>query len=219
MAGALTEPSPVSDPAEQTTAPPVADEATGTRRRSRERNHRAAGALAAVGRLPRASGRVVLRHPVAVLAVLAAVVLASTISSILLARANAHTDKVEAARSAALEAAKQNAAALLSYDYQTIDRDTPTRGDRLTGQFKDDYARLVTDLVTPAAKQRKLVTKTSVAMASVISADTDKVQVLTFLNQTSQAQDTPQPVLTGSRVRITMEHINGRWLVSELTPL
>ncbi len=205
-------------PAGAATGTPARVERAGDGRVAR-RGGRAIRLLAPSRRLPRAIGRSVLRHPVVVLAVLAVAVVALALSAVALGRANGHTHTVEAARTAALEAAKQDAAALLSYDYQTIDRDAPTRGDRLTGPFKDDYTRLVTDTVAPAAKQRKLVTKTSVALASVVSADTDRVRILAFLNQTSQAQDTAQPVLTGSRVRITMEHVDGRWLVAELTPL
>lgn len=126
---------------------------------------------------------------------------------------------VEAARTQAADAAKQNVATLLSYDYRSIDDAAKQRADLLTDSFKNDYAQLVSNTVAPAAKNRKLVTTTTVAAESVVDASRDQVALLMFLNQQSQADGADQPIYTGSRVRVIVKNVDGGWRVSQMTPL
>ncbi|GAA4689208.1 hypothetical protein GCM10023215_26730 [Pseudonocardia yuanmonensis] len=128
--------------------------------------------------------------------------------------------QIESARGAASAAAEEKVTALLSYDYRTIQNDQGDRGAMVTGQFKDDYASLIADIVGPAASQQQLTTRSSVVSSSVVGTDgTDQVTLLMFLNQTTQSAAKPDPTLSGSRIRVTMQEVDGTWLVSELTPV
>lgn len=128
--------------------------------------------------------------------------------------------QIESARGAASAAAEEKVTALLSYDYRTIQNDQGDRGAMVTGQFKDDYASLIADIVGPAASQQQLTTRSSVVSSSVVGTDgTDQVTLLMFLNQTTQSAAKPDPTLSGSRIRVTMQEVDGNWLVSELTPV
>lgn len=164
--------------------------------------------IASVGRTPK-------RALVAV-AVLAAMF---TTAAAGLWAANNHDEAVETARVEALRSAGTTVAELLSYDHRTIAKAPQQRSKLVTGQFKAQYAELVESTVAPAAKKRKLVTRTSVVAASVIDASADQIEALLFLNQISQAESKKDPVFSGSRVRVTMEKVDGSWRVSELTPL
>ena len=185
---------------------------------------------AALGSLARRPARVVRRaagglksfvgrRPGWALSVLGAVTVVLVAGAVTAWFMHARASAVEAARTQAADSAKQSVTTLLSYDYASIDNAAKARADLLTGKFKDDYARLVTDTVAPAAKSRKLVTRTTVAADSVISADRHQVALLMFLNQESQADGAAQPIYTGSRVRVTVQQVDGTWRVAEMTPL
>ncbi|WP_433506261.1 hypothetical protein ACQP04_07160 [Pseudonocardia halophobica] len=128
--------------------------------------------------------------------------------------------QIESARGAASAAAEQKVTELLSYDYRTIQNDQQDRSAMLTGQFKDDYGSLLADIVGPAATQQQLTTRSSVVTSSVVGTEgTEQVTLLMFLNQTTQSAAKPDPTLSGSRIRVTMQEVDGAWLVSELTPV
>ncbi|MCF7549536.1 hypothetical protein [Pseudonocardia sp. WMMC193] len=128
--------------------------------------------------------------------------------------------QIESARGAASAAAEDKVTTLLSYDYRTIDADQQDRQALVTGQFKEDYGSLIADIVGPAASRQQLTTRSSVVSSSVVGTEgTDRVTLLMFLNQTTQSADKPDPTLSGSRIRVTLEQVDGDWLVSELTPV
>ncbi|GAA4548867.1 hypothetical protein [Pseudonocardia xishanensis] len=128
--------------------------------------------------------------------------------------------QVESARGAASAAAEQKVTTLLSYDYRTIVADQQDRQALVTGQFREDYGSLIADIVGPAATRQQLTTRSSVVSSSVVGTEgTDQVTLLMFLNQTTQSADKPDPTLSGSRIRVTLQEVDGDWLVSELTPV
>jgi Mce-associated membrane protein len=89
----------------------------------------------------------------------------------------------------------------------------------LTGKFKDDYAALVKNTVTQAAKDEQVAIQTAIVNESVVSSNPDRVVLLVFINQQSEGKANPNPILTGSRLRVTLEHQADKWLISELTPV
>ncbi|OLL86426.1 hypothetical protein Ae263Ps1_3481 [Pseudonocardia sp. Ae263_Ps1] len=125
----------------------------------------------------------------------------------------------ETARAEALEAARGDVVALLSYDFRTVEQSLPAAAENLTGPFHDDYTKLAQDVVIPAAKEQQTTTSTAVSRAGVISAGPDDVTALMFLNQTTTTGADPNPKLSGSRIRVELERVDGDWRISALTPL
>jgi Mce-associated membrane protein len=123
------------------------------------------------------------------------------------------------ARTAALQVAQDRAISLLSYDYRTIDRQVANNDDALTGKFKDDYTTLVNKVIFAAVKAQQVTTQTQVVAQSVVSGNTHEVTVLLFLNQQSQIKGQASPVLTGSRLSVTLENNDNKWQISDLTPV
>ena len=123
------------------------------------------------------------------------------------------------ARTAAVDAASVQVVDMLSYDYETVDTTLPKAADGLTGDFRDEYLKLVQDAIIPGAKEKKLTVKVSVQGAAVISASPDSVDTLMFVNQVTTSSENPQAVTSGSRLRVSMHQVDGRWLVSQLTPI
>ena len=127
---------------------------------------------------------------------------------------------VDAAAQDARTAAEKNVVTLLSYDYRTVGGEVAQRQALTTGQFHDEYGSLITDVVTPTAQQQQTVTQTTVANSAPTAEESStRVSVLLFLNQTTTVAGKSDPTFSGSRVRVGMNLVDGRWLVADVTPI
>ncbi|EWM16036.1 hypothetical protein [Kutzneria sp. 744] len=149
----------------------------------------------------------------------AAAVIGLGASTFLLYQRVEQASEVDSARQSAIEAARTRLPQLLSYDFHTLDRDLSGARAGTTGAFRDQFAELTTKVVAPAAQQQQIVTKTTVAGTSVVSADADRVVLLVFLDQVTQTKADPSSRIDGARVRATLQRQDGQWLVSALTPV
>jgi len=129
------------------------------------------------------------------------------------------SNAAEQARVDAVRAANGDAVALLSYDYHTVDQELKKARDSITGPFLDDYTKLTTTVVAPAARDQNIVTKAVVVGSAVVSAEPTHVVALLFINQTTTTKTAPDASQSGSRVTLTMDKVGDRWLVSALTPV
>jgi Mce-associated membrane protein len=114
--------------------------------------------------------------------------------------------------------AKDATVAMLSYQPDTVDKDLGAARDRLTGTFKDSYTQLTHDVVIPGAKQRHISAVATVPAAAAVSATANHAVVLVFVNQTV-AVGNDAPTATASSVRVTLDKVGGRWLVSGFDPV
>ena len=115
-------------------------------------------------------------------------------------------------------AAKDSAVALLSYQPDTVDKDLAAARDRLTGKFEDSYTQLVHDVVIPGAKKDHIAAVATVPAAASVSATPRHAVVLVFVDQTVTVGN-DAPTETSSIVRVTMDKIGGRWLISGFDPV
>lgn len=121
-----------------------------------------------------------------------------------------------------VEAARQTTEAILSYRADTVDRDLNAARDRLTGAFLDSYTSLINETVIPGAREKKISTDAKVPAAASVSATSSHAVVLVFVNQTvtMRSGDKPSaPTTTPSSVRVTLDKVEGRWLVSAFDPV
>jgi len=124
------------------------------------------------------------------------------------------------ARAAVADAGRNGLEAALSYDYRSIDETVQAARGTLTGEFRGQYTELMKKVVAPSAKKKKLVTKTSVVGASVVSANASEADVLAFVDQTTtEGKDTGTPSLGGSRVVLHLTRVDGKWLISSMKPV
>ncbi|QCB50007.1 h domain protein [Rhodococcus sp. PAMC28707] len=128
-------------------------------------------------------------------------------------------EQTEQARTDALTAASAQATSMLAYDFANVDQQLGSAADGLTGDFKDEYTKLVTEVIAPSAKEKSLTVQVTVQGTAVVSADPDEATIMLFLNQITTSTDAPDAASSGSRVRMKMEKVDGRWLASELTPI
>jgi Mce-associated membrane protein len=118
----------------------------------------------------------------------------------------------------ALAAARTGAQTLFSYDYRTIDDNLAAGRKVVTGRLATDY-RDTSAVVKPTAVSTKAVVKATVSEAGVVSAASDRVVVLLYLNQESQNKNTRGTKLDMNRVRLTLVQVDGDWKISRAEPL
>lgn len=119
----------------------------------------------------------------------------------------------------ATAAASDQVVAMLGYDYETAETTLPQSADGLTGDFREEYLKLVEQSIIPGAKEKNLTVRVSVQGAAVIEESADSVDLLMFVNQVTTSKDNPQAVTSGSRLLVTAERVDDRWLVSALEPI
>ncbi|GAA5056025.1 hypothetical protein [Nocardia callitridis] len=131
-----------------------------------------------------------------------------------------HTDTQTAhAYADAASAARDATAAILSYRPDTVADDLAEARTHLTGEFATYFDRLGTEVVLPAARQRHMSTTATVSATSVVSATDDHAVALVFANQSTTADDLPQPKTLSSSLRVELRKVDGTWLVSKFDPV
>ncbi|HEY9263836.1 MAG TPA: hypothetical protein VIQ11_04430 [Mycobacterium sp.] len=124
----------------------------------------------------------------------------------------------EVAAATSVQAARDTTIALLSYKPDTVEQQLGAARDLLTGEFRDSYTSLTNDVVIPGAKEKQISAVASVPAAASVSATQTEAVVLVFVNQTViVGQDAPTD--TASSVRVTLEKVGDRWLISKFDPV
>lgn len=115
----------------------------------------------------------------------------------------------------ALAAAKKYILTLTSVDTNAIDKNFTDVLDGSTGEFKDMYTKSSAQL-RQTLIDNKAAAHGSVVDAAVQSATEDKVDVVLFVDQSVSNGSAPAPQVDRSRVKMTMEKVDGRWLASKV---
>lgn len=115
----------------------------------------------------------------------------------------------------AQQAAIAYAQVLTSIDSNKVDENFRQVLDGATGEFKDMYTQ-------SSVKLRQLLidnkaTAHGVVVDSAIQSEsTDRVVVLLFIDQTVTNTAAPDPRIDRSRIKMTMEKVDGRWRASKV---
>lgn len=121
----------------------------------------------------------------------------------------------DVASAEALDAAEKFAITLTTIDPNAIDTNITGVIDGSTGEFKDLYQQ------SSAALRQVLIDNKATANgmvldAAVKSATKNRVEVVLFIDQAVSNAAAPAPQLDRSRVVMTMEKVDGRWLASKV---
>lgn len=134
-----------------------------------------------------------------------------------------HAAAVERSRTEAVNAARQAARDILSYDYRSLQSDIAKAKSETTGLFAKQYSGSASTLLAQAAELRAIVQATPASPPAIVSATADQVVVLVFVDQASvkqpAGQKTPATRIDQSRVRMTMTKVGNAWKVSQLAAL
>lgn len=123
----------------------------------------------------------------------------------------------EADARAATAAARTSLEQLLSYSYQTLDQQAAANAALLTGAFKGEYAKTMSETIAPVAVKDEVTVRARSYEAGVMGQTPDTVTVQVFLNQAKTAKGEEQPSVDQNRVIATMRRVDGRWLIEKLS--
>lgn len=126
--------------------------------------------------------------------------------------------RAEVAAAESVQAASDAAVRILSYQADTVEQDLHAARDRLTGPFLQSYSEMVDTVVIPGARQRKMSADARVVAAASVSAESEHAVALVFIDQTTTAGNDP-PTAIPSTVRVQLDRVGGRWLVSGFDPI
>jgi Mce-associated membrane protein len=123
--------------------------------------------------------------------------------------------QIETASHDAQQAAVAYAQVLTSIDSTKVDENFAQVLDGSTGEFKDMYSQSSVQL-----RQLLIDNKANahgvVLDSAVQSASKDKVVVLLFVDQSVSNTSVPDPRVDRSRIKMTMENVDGRWRASKV---
>lgn len=122
-------------------------------------------------------------------------------------------NSAEKAGAQALAAARESIVAMGSYQPANAEQTLAAARDRLTGPFLDAYTQAIQTVVIPTAKAKKMSSAVAVPALGVASAQSDRAVLLAYVDQTLTVGG-DKPVGNPSRYRVTMDKVDGRWLIA-----
>ncbi|QYL19722.1 tetratricopeptide repeat protein [Mycobacterium pallens] len=123
--------------------------------------------------------------------------------------------QVEVASREGQAAAVRYAQVLTSIDSNNVDQNFADVLNGATGEFKDMYSQSSAQL-RQLLLDNKATARGVVIDSAVKSATPDKVVVLMFVDQTVANKAAPDPRIDRSRVKMTMEKVDGSWRASKV---
>lgn len=126
--------------------------------------------------------------------------------------------QIDTAKKEATKAAADGTIALLSYKPETVEKDLDAAKKYMTGNFLNSYTSLTRDVVIPGSQQKKISAVATVPAAGWTAATPTHATVMLFVDQTMIIADSA-PTSTASSVRVTLDKVEGRWLISQFDPM
>lgn len=121
-------------------------------------------------------------------------------------------------------AAQQFAGAFTNADPSTIDHQMDHITNMATGDFRERYIKSISAMRAMLI-DKKVTTHGAVVASAVKSANAHTAEVLLFVKQTFTSPDLPKPPDAPAEqpaevigMAVTMEKVDGRWLVSKVVP-
>ena len=123
--------------------------------------------------------------------------------------------QIKQAGEQAQQAAINYAQVLTSIDSNNVDQNFRQVLDGATGEFKDMYTQSSVQL-RQLLIDNKATAHGVVVDSAIQSESTNKVVVLVFIDQTVTNTQAPDPRIDRSRIKMTMEKVDGRWRASKV---
>ncbi len=123
--------------------------------------------------------------------------------------------QLNAARDAAQATAVNYAQILTSIDSDKVDDNFKKVLDGATGEFKDMYSQSSVEL-RQLLVENKATAHGVVIESAVQSISTDKAVVLLFVDQSVSNTKLPDPRIDRSRMKMTLEKVDGAWRASKV---
>ncbi len=116
---------------------------------------------------------------------------------------------------AAQTAAEQAIVPILSYDYRHLDQDRAAAQSYLTSDYKKEYDKTFA-LIQENAQSVQPVVVAKLVSSGLERSGADRVKVVLFVDQETTNKETTEPVVYQNYVTVTMQEVDGEWLVDQL---
>jgi Mce-associated membrane protein len=123
--------------------------------------------------------------------------------------------QADIAAAQAFDAAQKYAFKLANFDANAIDQHFADIHDGSTGEFQGRHAKH-SERLRRLLVDNQVTARGSVVEAAVKSTGPAKVVVLLLVDQAVTNVAFPDPQIDRSRIRMTMEKVDGRWLASKV---
>ncbi|MDF1606023.1 DnaJ domain-containing protein [Nocardioides sp. YIM 152315] len=123
---------------------------------------------------------------------------------------------VEDASAEARAAAERAIVPILSYDARHLDESRAAAQAHLTGDYREEYDKLFDGVIQQNAPSTGTVVEAELVRSGLVRADDDRAQVFLLVDQTRTNKAEKRPVVYKNWVTVTMEKVDGDWLVAGL---
>lgn len=164
------------------------------------------------------AARVPVPLRITIVVVLALLVAGSGAASGLLSAQASDDAATQANEASATAAAKTEMPQLLTYSYKTIAADLNRANADTTGQFRGEFSVMASQDIAPQAKQQQTVATAVAPVVAPVASSGDQVSVLVFVDQSVTNKVQPKAQIEGSELLVTMQKVNGRWLIAMYEP-
>lgn len=119
----------------------------------------------------------------------------------------------------AAAAARDSVVAILTYQPATAQSTLEAAArERLTGKFLEDYTQMIKTVVVPDALRNAVTSTATVPAAAAVWADRRHAVVLAYIDRTMTV-GSATPTQTNSEARVTLDKVDGRWLIAGFEPI
>jgi Mce-associated membrane protein len=107
---------------------------------------------------------------------------------------------------------------VFGYDYQTVEGSLTDAYTLLTPDYRREFEDRANQKIIPEARDRQVVSQANVVGVGVLEAQRNSGSVMVYMNRTV-TDKSKQPAYDGSRLRVDYQKIDGKWLISYITPI
>ena len=123
---------------------------------------------------------------------------------------------VEESTRAAQSAAERAVVPILSYNALHLDEDQKAAQTYMTSDYREKSYDKLFAVIKQNAPGTKTIVKTEVIGSGIVRSGADRVQVLLFINRPTTNKQLTEPVVYKDQVTVTMQLVDGDWLVDDM---
>ncbi|CAN5626346.1 Mce associated protein [soil metagenome] len=107
---------------------------------------------------------------------------------------------------------------VFGYDYQTVEGSLTDAYNLLTPEYRREFESRATEQIIPEARERQVISQANVVGVGVLEAQRNSGSVMVYMNRTV-TDKSKTPVYDGSRLKVDYQKVDGKWLISYITPI
>ncbi|MFC7496538.1 MULTISPECIES: J domain-containing protein [unclassified Nocardioides] len=123
---------------------------------------------------------------------------------------------VQDASEQARAAAERAIVPLLSYDGRDLDRTRAAGQQYLTGDYREEYDKFIDGVIEQNAPRTRTVVEAELVRSGLVRADENRAQVFVLVDMSRTNRVEKQPVVYKNWATLTMEKVDGDWLVADI---